>query len=50
MKINKLKPEIIFDYYANEVRPLAEHSVAIWNSGLTKGQLEDLETNRKGCL
>ena len=30
-----------------EIRPLAEHGVAIWNSGLTKGQVADLEKIQK---
>jgi hypothetical protein len=50
LKIVKLEPEIILDYYLKEIRPLAEHGVAIWNSGLTKGQINDLEKIQKVAL
>ena len=39
MKIITLDPKIILDYYINKIRVLAEPGVAIWNSGLTKGQI-----------
>ena len=42
--------ELIFDYYAKEIRPLAEHGVVIWNSGLTKVQRSDLEKIQKVAL
>ena len=38
MKLLKLEPELIFDYYVKEVRPLLEQGVVVWNSGLTKAQ------------
>ena len=47
MKILKLDAEIIVDYYLKEIRVLAEQGVAIWNSGLTKGQIKDLEKIQK---
>ena len=50
MKIMKLEPELIFDYYLKEVRVLAEQGVAIWNSGLTKAQVNDLEKIQKVAL
>ena len=50
MKILKLEPEIIVDYYIKEIRCLAEQGVAIWNSGLTKGQINDLEKIQKVAL
>ena len=43
----KLDPRIIVDYYLKEIRVLAEQGVAIWNSGLTKGQESDLEKIQK---
>ena len=46
----KLDPHIIFDYYLKEIRVLAEQGVAIWNSGLTKGQDSDLEKIQKVAL
>ena len=45
-KLN-LDAELILDFYLKEIRPLAEHGVAIWNSGLTKGQVIDLEKIQK---
>ena len=50
MKILKLEPEIIFDYYAKEVRPLLEQGVVVWSSGLTKTQRNDLERIQKVAL
>ena len=47
MKVLKLDPDLIFDYYIKEIRVLAEQAVAIWNSGLTKGQINDLEKVQK---
>ena len=41
LKKLKLDHYLIFDYYAKEIRPLAEHGVVIWNSGLTKAQRND---------
>ena len=50
MKKMKIDPQIIFDYYMKEIRVLAEQGVAIWNSGLTKGQVKDLEKIQKVAL
>ena len=50
MKIMKIDQQIIFDYYMKEIRVLAEQGVAIWNSGLTKGQIKDLEKIQKVAL
>ena len=47
MKRIKMDPQLIFDYYIKEVRVLAEQGVVIWNSGLTKGQINDLEKIQK---
>ena len=46
----KLEPIIILDYYIKEIRVLAEQGVPIWNSGLTKGQVKDLEKIQKVAL
>ena len=43
MKVINLETNIIFDYYIKEVRVLAEQGVSIWNSGLTKAQVSDIE-------
>ena len=43
MKTMKMDPQIIFDYYIKEIRVLGEQGVSIWNSGLTKGQANDIE-------
>ena len=50
LKLVKLDTEVILDYYLKEIRPLAEHGVAIWNSGLTKSQVNDLEKIQKVAL
>ena len=50
MKILKLEPELIFEYYIKEIRVLAEQGVVIWNSGLTKSQSRDLEKIQKVAL
>jgi hypothetical protein len=43
MKSLKMEPQIILDYCLKEIRSLAEQGVAVWNSGLTNGQINDLE-------
>ena len=45
-----MEEEVILDYYLKEIRPLAEHGVAIWNSGLTKSQENELEKIQKIAL
>ena len=50
LKGAKLDPKTIFEYYSKEIRPLAEHGVVIWNSGLTKSQVMDLEKIQKVAL
>ena len=42
--------ELILDFYLKEIRPIAEHGVVIWNSGLTKAQSNDLEKIQKVAL
>ena len=51
-RMNKLQlePTIICDYYIKEIRALAEQGVALWHSGLTKGQTNDLEKIQKIAL
>ena len=44
MKVLKLEPDLIFDYYVKEIRVLAEQGVVIWNSGLTRSQIIELES------
>ena len=46
----KLDPNIILDYHVKEIRALAEQGVPICHSGLTKGQLKDLEKIQKVAL
>ena len=50
MKVLKLEPELIFDYYIKEIRVLLEQGVAVWNSGLTKSQISELEKVQKVAL
>ena len=50
MKILKIDEKTILDYYLKEIRPLAEHAVVVWNSGLTKGQVYQLEKIQKVAL
>ena len=50
LKVVKLDPKTILEYYCKEIRPLAEHGVAIWNSGLTKSQIMELEKIQKVAL
>ena len=50
MKVLKLDKNIILDYYLREVRVLVEQGVAIWNAGLTRGQINDLEKIQKAAL
>ena len=47
MKAMGLEPELIFDYYSKEVRALTEQAVAIWSSGLTKAQSQEIEKIQK---
>ena len=42
--------DLILDFYLKEIRPLTEHGVVVWNSGLTKGQVADLEKVQKVAL
>ena len=44
MKVLKL------DYYIKKIRVLAEQGVAIWNSGITRSQISELEKIQKVAL
>ena len=51
MKVLKLDIQIILDYYTKEIRPLTEHGVIVWNSGLNAGQIKQLVKIQKlACL
>ena len=50
IKIFKLEPDVLFDYYIKEIRPLVEQGVPIWNSGLTKAQVNLIENIQKVSL
>ena len=50
MKASNLEPQIIIDFYLKEIRIVAEHGVAIWNSGLTKTQSHTIEKIQKIAL
>ena len=41
MNLLKLESALIIDYYLKEIRVLAEQGVAVWNSGLTMGQVKN---------
>ena len=50
MKVLNLDPDIIMDYYLKEIRPLTEQGVVVWNSGLSKSQVNTLEKIQKVAL
>ena len=50
MKNLKLDPTLILEYYLKEIRPVAEHAVIVWNSGLTASQVKLLERIQKVAL
>ena len=50
MKNLKVDEDIIFEVYLKEIRPIAEHGVAVWHSGLTLGQERQLEKIQKVAL
>ena len=47
MRNLKLDPTPVLDLYIKKIRPLAEHAVSVWNSGLTKYQVKLLEKIQK---
>ena len=46
----QMEKEIIVDYYLKEIRSLTEQGVIVWNSGLTKAQIRDIEKIQKVAL
>ena len=50
MKSLGLEHKIILDYYVKEIRPVVEHGVPVWNSGLTVQQISSLERVQKVAL
>ena len=50
MKAIKMEPNLILDYYIKEIRSLVEQGVIVWNSGLTKAQINDIEKIQKVAL
>ena len=50
MKALGLEPEFILDYYVMEIRPVVEHGVPVWHSGLTNLQSNRLERIQKVAL
>ena len=40
----------MINYYLKEIRPLTEQGVIVWNSGLSKNQINDLEKVQKVAL
>ena len=50
MKNLQLEKEIIVDYYLKEIRSLTEQGVIVWNSGLTKSQIREIEKIQKIAL
>ena len=50
MESLKVEESIILEVYLKEIRPLAEHGVAVWHSGLTLGQTRQLEKIQKVAL
>ena len=47
LKMLKLDYHSILEIYLKEIRPVLEHGVAVWNSGLTKNQSNELEKIQK---
>ena len=50
MKALGLEPKFILDYYLMEIRPVVEHGVPVWHSGLTNLQSNRLERIQKVAL
>ena len=53
--LRRLKPlganqEELIDVYITQIRCLLEFAVAVWNSGLTKGQVSQIERVQKCAL
>jgi hypothetical protein len=50
MKILKLEPDILLDFYCKEVRSILEFGVACWNCGLTGKLSDQIERIQKICV
>ena len=50
MKILKLEPDILLDFYCKEVRSILEFGVACWNCGLTGKSSDQIERIQKICV
>ena len=50
MKILRLEPKILLDFYCKEVRSILEFGVACWNSGLTVKLVAQIERVQKICV
>ena len=50
LKLASVEPQFLIDFFVKEIRILAEHGVAIWNSGLTLAQVNMLEKIQKVAL
>ena len=47
MKSLKLENHIILENLIKEIRPVSEQGVVVWNTGLTKRQIWDIENIQK---
>ena len=47
LQLLKLDCDMILDFYLKYIRPLTEHGVVVWNSGLTNAQINELGKNQK---
>ena len=50
MKILKLEPDILLDFYCKVVRSILEFGVACWNCGLTGKSSDQIERIQKICV
>ena len=50
MKLLKIQPDIIIDFYFKEIRSLLEMGCQVFHSGLTKDQSRDIENVQKKAL
>ena len=50
MKILRIDPDIIIDFYFKEIRSICEMACQVFHSGLTKNQSRDIESIQKRAL
>ena len=50
MKTLELEDKFILDYYLKEIRSVCEHGIPVWNSGLTRQQVHELEKIQRVAL